>query len=358
MSTTLERPTPPADGPAPRPRKPVRRWRLRFVPIACLLLGTLLMLYPVVATYYNNYWQTDFARQYDAQVGSAKPAALDKELAAARVYNDRLSPKLLHDPWAAGPSESTKTYRAYLRELDLFDAMARLRIPSIDVDLPVYHGTSENTLARGVGHIYGSSLPVGGKGTHAALTAHSSFAQATLFDNLHKLSAGDTFYVDVYGRTLAYRVDKIQVVLPEEIDKLAPDATHDYVTLVTCTPYAINSHRLLVRAVRVPYSATADPASTRQPFMDWTPQAWMYPRLAASAVALLALLIMLVRWVRADRSRARRARAAAARAAAAEIPADAPEIPADAPGDGAGDACAAGAGDPTTGEAEHRAPPY
>jgi sortase A len=129
--------------------------------------------------------------------------------------------------------------------------MARIRIPAIDVDLPVFHGTADATLARGIGHLYGSALPVGGPGTHAVLTGHNGFVQATLFDDIDQLTDGDTIVVSVAGEDLYYEVDQTLTVLPDEADALRQEPGHDYLTLVTCTPTGVNTHRLLVRAERV-----------------------------------------------------------------------------------------------------------
>ncbi|HPV79174.1 MAG TPA: class C sortase, partial [Dermatophilaceae bacterium] len=248
---------PGATGPTQRRRgrhRARRVWVDRLIPVLLMLIGAVVLAYPVVATFYNNYKQSEFAREYAAKVATADPAALNAEFAAATRYNTALNPKLLKDPWDEASSALNADYRDYLSQLDLLEAMGRIRIPALDVDLPVLHGTSDDTLAKGVGHLFGSSLPVGGPSTHAVLTGHSSLANATLFDHLPDLSVGDQFYLEVLGRTLAYRVDKISVVLPNQLDDLAVTSGADQVTLVTCTPYAINSHRLLVRGVRVPYT--------------------------------------------------------------------------------------------------------
>lgn len=126
-------------------------------------------------------------------------------------------------------------------------------VPSIDVYLPIYHGTDSESLEKGAGHLENSSLPVGGKGTHSIISAHTGLPSAKMFDNLTEVKEGDVFYIHVLNRTLAYEVDQIKVVLPENVSDLLIDKNKDYVTLVTCTPYGINSHRLLVRGTRIPY---------------------------------------------------------------------------------------------------------
>lgn len=133
--------------------------------------------------------------------------------------------------------------------------MGSLRIPDIDLRLPIYHGIGKGVLEKGCGHLYGTSLPVGGAGSHAVLAAHRGLPSAKLFTDLDQLTEGDFFFMDILDRTLAYKVDRIQVVLPTETDSLDIEEGKDYVTLVTCTPYGVNTHRLLIRGVRTPYEA-------------------------------------------------------------------------------------------------------
>lgn len=221
MTQTIERPAP---RPAPAPTGATRRGRARLrrrqrlhriIPVLLMLAGAVVLAYPVGATFYNNHKQSEFARSYISQVEAAPPAVLNADLARARAYNASLKPALLRDPWTEGKSELTADYRDYLAQLNRFDTMARLRIPAIKVDLPVQHGTSDQTLSRAVGHFFGSALPVGGSGSHSVLTAHSSFGNATLFDHLPDLGIGDQFLLDVYGETLTYRVDQVKTVLPD-----------------------------------------------------------------------------------------------------------------------------------------------
>ncbi len=315
MTTTLELTRPPAgDAPQPAPAKRRRgkqRRLHRLIPVISLLLGAIVLIYPVVGTYYNNYHQNKFAWEYDQRVGRASAATLEAGLEAAHAYNDRLSPALLRDPYTRNTSDPSPEYREYLAQLNQFNAMARLRLPTIGVDLPVYHGTTEESLSRGVGHFFGTALPVGGKSTHAVLTGHSALPESTLFDNLTSIRTGDVFYVDVYGQTLAYQVRKLDVVLPDDLDGIKPVTGKDYLTLVTCTPYAVNSHRLLVRAERIAYNPATDPERESGRGMDWTPQPWMWGRIIAAIALLVILLGMLTRWIITGRRRKQRRQAAA-----------------------------------------------
>jgi len=273
--------------------------------------GAVVVAYPIGATYYNNYLQTTAAKQYTNEVRSAEPQTLQDQLAAAARYNAALTPGVLKDPWTEDGGTFSADYQAYLKELALFSSMARLRIPGIRVDLPVYHGTSDDTLARGIGHLFGTALPIGGAGTHSVLTGHSSLATATMFDHLHELKIGDTFYIDVYGETHGYQVDKISTVLPDQFDELGTLAGEDHVTLVTCTPYAVNSHRLLVRGIRMPDAqvAASAPSPTATPLVTWRIESWMVPRLIIAGIALALLALLLTSWLVGDlRRRARRKR--------------------------------------------------
>ncbi|MDO5501998.1 MAG: class C sortase [Actinomycetia bacterium] len=306
MTQILERD--PAPAPATPPAPPRPEWRHRLVPAVLMLLGAAVMLYPVGATYYNNLKQFQFASEYGAEVSSAGPVTLEEALERAAAYNASLAPTSMLDPWTAAQAEDNAAYQDYLGQLDLFSAMATLRVPSIGVQLPIYHGTSDTVLSRGVGHLYGSTLPVGGSSTHSVLTAHSAYPDATLFDELPELQIGDTFFIDVYGQTLAYEVDQLKTVLPDELDDLARVDGADLITLVTCTPFAVNSHRLLVRAHAVPYDIASDPTGAERT-MDWSIQSWMWPRVIGATIALAILVIIATGWIRGDRRRARNYRA-------------------------------------------------
>lgn len=279
----------------PKRAAPSQRGWSRFIPILLVLAGIAVLLYPVVGTQLNNRSHRHFAEQYETDVQQLEGHDIEDELTRAREYNTKLGDGVpILDPWlkdVKGPP-SSDPYAHYKSQLDLTEAMARVRVPGVGIDLPVYHGTTDDVLAKGVGHLYGTSLPVGGEGTHAVLTSHTALSNATLFDNLHDVTEGDVFYVDVYGETLAYEVDQIKVVLPTEIGDLRPEAGKDQLTLFTCTPYAINTHRLLVRGHRIPYEAGQDTAApneltTLQPWMYW-----MIGGAIAGLVLLLALILL------------------------------------------------------------------
>lgn len=173
---------------------------------------------------------------------------LDAEWAKARNYNDLLQTTTITDPFS--DVNAVEPFTEYTQTLNIEGIMGHVEIPAITVELPIYHGVAEEVLAKGVGHIKSTALPVGGERTHAVLSAHSGLAEAKLFRELEKLEEGDYFFLYVLNEILAYQVDQIRVVEPDDISQLMPEAGKDYVTLLTCTPISINSHRLLVRGER------------------------------------------------------------------------------------------------------------
>ncbi len=256
-----------------------------------VLLGIAVIVYPVVATTFNNAKQREFADRYQQKVAEIAPQHLAETLAGAHAYNTDLAGVPILDPWLTKVSRDPRSaaYRDYLGRLAVTDVMARVRVPSIGVDLPVYHGTSEEVLARGVGHLYGTALPVGGVGLHSVLTSHTGLSNATLLDHLVDATEGDLVFVDVAGETLAYQVDRITIVTPNQIDDLKPVADADLLTLFTCTPYAVNSHRLLVRAHRVPFEPAAMPDGQATAGTSPGLEGWMYWQLGAAGASLLVL---------------------------------------------------------------------
>ena len=245
--------------------------RVQAVIIALLIVvGAGVALYPYAADWFSALNHTGVLRVYEGTVGGQNDAGRRRALAAAHAYNAQLVRNTFEDPFTGdGKGRNTVPTAEAKRYLSLLNpagdgVMAEIDIPTINVDLPVYHGTAEEVLAKGAGHLYGTSLPVGGSGTHAVLTGHSGYPQATLFTHLEKLSKGDTFDIHVEGETLRYQVDQIKTVLPTDLSALQTVPGKDYVTLVTCTPIGVNTHRLLVRGTRIPY--VAPPAAHTPPY--------------------------------------------------------------------------------------------
>ena len=220
--------------------------------VLIFVLGLSLLLYPSVSNYYNVFHQTRAIQAYSKEVDQMQVEQNEKFLTAARDYNRRL----FEDGQFASYRKMGEEYMDHLPSN--INVMCYVEIPAISVTLPVKHTTSETVLATAIGHLEWSSLPVGGESTHCVLSGHRGLPSAELFTNLDNLEYGDTFYVHVLGETLEYWVDEISVVLPNEYEYLSIVEGKDYVTLMTCTPYGINSHRLLVRGTRVHRDATAE----------------------------------------------------------------------------------------------------
>ena len=224
----------------------MKKNRSTIILILIFLVGLSVMLYPTVSDYVNQRHQSRALASYDETVNEMSDADYTAYFEAADAYNQRL---------AATPNSffTPEQVSGYDETLDVSGTgiMGYITIPRIGVELPVYHGTSDGVLQVAAGHLEGSSLPVGGAGTHAVISAHRGLPSAKLFTNLDELEAGDTFTVTVLDRVLTYEVDRISIVLPTETDLLQPVEGQDYVTLMTCTPYGINTHRLLVRGHRV-----------------------------------------------------------------------------------------------------------
>ncbi|HBC7266226.1 TPA: class C sortase [Corynebacterium striatum] len=258
-----------------------------------LILAILVFLLPVVLTQYKNWEQHQIAEEYSRSVFDLTPEKREQAFAEAQDYNAHLPEVGAPDPWVNGVDTKSPDYQHYLQVLRQVGPMARVRVPSVGIDLPVYHGTSTDVLAHGVGHLYGTALPVGGEGNHAVLTGHTGLATLTMFDNLTHIKKGDVFTVEVMGKTMAYKVDQIETVLPDQVESLRAEEGRDLVTLVTCTPYGINSHRLLVRGER-----TELPAELDQSYHSlWQP--WMI----AAIIIVLFVLLYLLWWFLAGRKR-------------------------------------------------------
>ena len=231
-----------------RKKRSGRRWWS----IAIILVGFLICSYPIVSGLYQRSVQSDSLKTYSKALRRNEDQ-VEGLLKAADTYNDMLFQT--QGNYIQGISDKYLTEKAYEKQLRLKDSdvMARIEIPKISVDLPIYHGVSESVLSKGVGHLRSSSLPVGGESTHAALSAHRGLPSAKLFTRLDELEKGDLFYIEVFGRKLAYRICDIRTTDPEDTDLLEIQEGRDLVTLITCTPYGINTKRLIVTGERVAY---------------------------------------------------------------------------------------------------------
>lgn len=240
----------------------MKRWLLAA---ACGIAALGLLFYPLVGELLNEKYHSDVETTYTAVIADTDDAELTAQREAAEQYNAMLSGAAITEGGASAPPS------AYAQQLTVGGVMAYVDIPKINVYLPVQHGTDADTLERAVGHVVGTSLPVGGSSTHAVLSAHSGMASSKLFSDIDQLTEGDTFYIHVLGDTLAYRVDAINTVLPTDTHLLQIEDGKDLVTLVTCTPFGVNTHRLLVRGHRVPYTPEQETTAAEKPVASsWT----------------------------------------------------------------------------------------
>ena len=274
-----------------------RNLRRLLITAGCALVGALLMAYPFVSNFLYEHRQESVIYQYRQEIEATDNARLDEALAAAERYNDvlRESHFVITEPFDPDSAqlEEGATYFDLLN-LSGDGWMGYIEIPQISVQLPIYHGTSSAVLENGVGHLENTSLPVGGAGTHAVLSAHAGLSDKKLFTDLVLLEEGDLFYIHVLDRTLAYQVDRIQVVLPHETESLQIVSGEDYVTLVTCTPYGVNSHRLLVRGTAVPYEPEEKAAAQQQAPEAQSPWMRQYVQAVCTGTALLLAVLLLV----------------------------------------------------------------
>lgn len=264
-------------------KKKNNNWTTVFL-VLLLLAGVSLLLYPSLSDYWNSMHQTRAIASYAETVSQLDTAQYDEMWKAAQDYNRSLAQR---ETAFALTDEQKAAYESLL-DVSGLGVMGYIEIPEIDCSLPIYHGTEESVLQVAVGHLEWSNLPVGGEGTHCVLSGHRGLPSAKLFTNLDKLAVGDTFLLRVLDEVLTYEVDQILIVEPEQVDALGIVPGEDYCTLVTCTPYGINTHRLLVRGHRVENT----PEAAR---MHVTADATQFdPLLVAPALAIPVLLLLLM----------------------------------------------------------------
>lgn len=234
----------------------MKRFAIPLFIVLIFLAGIAIVIYPVVSNLFYEKNQSHVLAQYDETIEQTEQEKLDAELQAAQEYNRSLleSEAFLTDPFDPDlVLDPTVEPYAGLLNLDGDGIMGYVEIPKISVKLPIYHGTTAQVLKQGIGHLQNSSLPVGGESTHTVLTGHTGLAGKRLFTDLYQLEVGDVFYLHVLGDTLAYQVEDIYIVDPDQTEYLIVEPGQDLATLVTCYPYGINTHRLLVRGTRIPY---------------------------------------------------------------------------------------------------------
>ena len=270
------------------------------VAVVAFIIALGITLYPMISTWYNERHQAEVHIHYQEKVEQVDNTKLIEAKELAVAYNQTILP--------GAQDEDSFSNEALLNAIEDYAGLLNLagdgimgyvEIPKIGVSLPIYHGTNNSTLERGVGHLLGSSLPVGGESTHSVLTAHSGMASQKLFSDLDRMKIGDVFYLDVLGERLAYQVDQIKTVLPYDTTYLQTEIGSDLCTLVTCTPFGVNTHRLLVRGTRIPYEEAEviveEKLETEEPVKStWEQQYLQGILIGLSAVLVLGLVVFLV----------------------------------------------------------------
>lgn len=278
--------------------KAIRKIKIIFS-ILMFFSGLGIAAYPFISNMIAQKNATEVIQNFDEGIKQMDQEKLDAAKEAARKYNEQLSSAVVRD--ASGENEDSGS--GYVDMLGIGESMGYITIPKIDVNLPIYEGTSDAVLERGVGHMEQSSYPIGGESTHTVLTGHRGLPSAVLFTDLDKLDKGDCFYLHILDEILAYKVDQIKVVEPNETGDLDIIEGEDYCTLVTCTPYSINTHRLLVRGIRTEYTGEEEESKVQyQELQTGTVVKRLvdvWPWLAAAAAAVIGgealLMVMLVK---------------------------------------------------------------
>ncbi|WP_311486440.1 class C sortase [uncultured Anaerococcus sp.] len=265
------------------------RWVFRLI----FLLGFLVMVYPLISRFYYRIESNEQVETFSTGAKKLDTKEIDRRINLAKAFNDSLSGKIASDPYTRKQQEEGR--KEYARMLEVEEMIGTVDIPKINQKLPIYAGTSEDILQKGVGHLEGTSLPIGGNSSHTVLTAHSGLPEATLFTHLNQLEIGDKFYIENIEGIIAYQVDQIKVIEPSNFEDLMISPGHDYATLLTCTPIMINTHRLIVRGHRVPYVPAVDEELIRESRNNW-----IFRTLFFAALGLIILLIILILKLRRD----------------------------------------------------------
>lgn len=260
---------------------------LNHLPTLMIIAGIIVISYPVISQIYYNYQTKQAVNDFGSAAKKLTPKDVEERMKLAQAYNQSLQNLTVDDPYVQ--KENKKGQAEYARMLTVREKIGTISIPKMDINLPIYAGSGEDVLQRGVGHLEGTSLPIGGKNTHTVLTAHRGLPSARLFTDLDKLKKGDKFYIQNLSKTLAYQVDSVTIIEPTQFDSLQIVPEKDYVTLLTCTPYMINSHRLLVRGHRIPYKSnekkdTASLAHVSIPLLYWI------------VFAILSIIFLILAW--------------------------------------------------------------
>lgn len=271
-----------------------RRKKSNRILILIFVVGLGISLYPFFSDMYYRYLAAQEVVAFQTAVREMSDEDVEERLKLAYAYNDSLVAGDLTDPYS---EEERQAGRAeYARMLEVHEKIGHVQIPKIGIDIPVYAGTAEAVLQKGAGHLEGTSLPVGGNSTHAVITAHSGLPKAKLFTDLHDMEVGDKFYFHNIGGVLAYQVDRVLVIEPDDFGELLVAPGHDYATLLTCTPTGVNSHRLLVRGHRIEYVPAVE-----EPLIAQNQASFLYRYLFYAMAVVTGVLLLVLIWQRKRR---------------------------------------------------------
>ena len=257
-----------------------------------------LTFYPIISNYVNTLYASEIHTAYEEVIAQTDNRALLEAKELAIAYNETITPGAAQDTYSQESlKEASVDYESQLN-ITGDGIMGYVSVPKISVHLPIYHGTDSDSLERGIGHLLGSSLPIGGADTHSILTAHSGMASQKMFSDLPQLAVGDVFYLNVLGETLAYQVDEINTVLPHDTTYLGIEQDMDICTLVTCTPFGVNTHRLLVRGSRIPYeeAEVIEEVTTQEEVASTWEQQYVKGLVVGLAVVMILAIIILAIW--------------------------------------------------------------
>ncbi|MFR2891446.1 class C sortase [Peptoniphilus grossensis] len=270
----------------------VEKFKKNWKIILIFVLGLMIAIYPIISNYYYTVENNNQVKDFQEAVAEMPSKEVLERIDLAKAYNDTLDPSRLADPYT---EREKKGVENYARMLEVREKIGYIDVPKINQQIPVYAGTSEDILQHACGHLEGTSLPIGGKDTHAVITAHRGLPQVKLFRDLDKMEVGDLFFFTNVKETLAYKVDQILVVEPWDFEPVLVVEGKDLMTLLTCTPYMINSHRLLVRGHRVPYVPEVKEEIERAKFN--------YKSLIVPGIVLAVVMVIIFLYIRHRRRR-------------------------------------------------------
>lgn len=268
-----------------------RKTTILTASILVFLTALGITLYPIISNYVNQKYASKIYTEYEEMIQNVDDTSLKDARRLAEQYNNALAPVSAYEQESL--SEASQNYDTLLN-MGGNGIMGYVEIPSIQVNLPIYHGTDSETLERGIGHLLGSSLPIGGASTHSVLSGHSGLAEQKMFTDLLQVKEGDVFYLHVLGETLAYQVVSLNTVLPYDTSLLGITPDADLCTLITCTPLAVNTHRLLVTGERIPYESAQEIQAEMQQETTEVESAWEQEYLHGLYIALAIVLLLMI----------------------------------------------------------------